>query len=356
MSGGWESTWYPEGGRVSPAAHLLTPLSWLFGAGVAARSALYGAGLLRPTRVEGLRVVSVGNLTVGGSGKTPVVRFLAEALRARGRSVAILSRGYGRSGTTPLRVDPRHSPVEVGDEPLLLARALPEVPVYVGADRVALAQRARDAGTEVALLDDGFQHRRLARDVDLLVVDARAPLGNGRLLPAGPLREPPSAARRATAVWLRCATPDAPLPAPFAPLPVVRARHVPWDVVDETGGALPLERLCGRRVLAFAGLARPSGFVSSLGALGAEVVATRLFPDHHAFRTPELQALAAEAASLGATLVTTEKDLVRLPASAPETWTLRQRVELLSGQDWIESLARGEGTAPSSLGTRTALP
>jgi tetraacyldisaccharide 4'-kinase len=350
VTGGWESTWYPEDGRAPLPANLLAPLSWLFGAGVAARAALYGTGLLRPSRVPGLSVISVGNLTVGGSGKTPVVRFLAETLRARGRPVAILSRGYGRAGNTPLRVEPLHTSAEVGDEPLLLARALPEVPVYVGADRVALARRARDAGAAVALLDDGFQHRGLARDVDLLVVDAIAPLGNGRLLPAGPLREPPSAARRATGVWLRCTTPDAPVPPPFAHLPVVRARHVPWDVLDGAGVPVPLEHLRGRRVLAFAGLARPRGFVASLGALGAEVVATRLFPDHHAFRPGELRALAAEAVSLGATPVTTEKDLVRLPSPGLETWTLRQRVELLSGHDWVESLARGEvaATAPTA--------
>ncbi len=346
----------PEEGRASLAANLLTPLSWLFGAGVAARSAMYGAGLLRPSRVGGLRVVSVGNLTVGGSGKTPVVRFLAEAFRAHGRSVAILSRGHGRSGTSPLRVDPQHTSREVGDEPLLLARALPEVAVYVGADRVGLAERARDAGAEVALLDDGFQHRRLARDVDLLVVDASAPLGNGRLLPAGPLREPPSAARRATAAWLRCATPDTPVPAAFAHLPVIRAHHLPWDVLDETGASLPLERLCGRRVLAFAGLARPSGFVSSLGNLGAEVVATRLFPDHHAFRTDEVRALAVEARTLGATLVTTEKDLVRLPTAALETWTLRQRVDLLTGHEWLDSLVRGDPAARARAGAHAAPP
>jgi tetraacyldisaccharide 4'-kinase len=345
VSGGWEAAWYPEGGRASPAARLLTPFSWLFGAGVAARSALYDAGLLRPVRVEGLHVISVGNLTVGGSGKTPVVRFLAEGLRARGLSVAILSRGYGRNGTAPLRVEPFHTAADVGDEPLLLSRTLPDVPVYVGADRVVLARRARDAGAQVALLDDGFQHRRLARDVDLLVVDALSPLGNGRLLPAGPLREPAAAARRATAVWLRCASPDAPVPSPFAHLPVLRARHVPWDVLDAAGASLPLGCLSGRRVLAFAGLARPSGFLSSLRALGAEVVSTRLFQDHHAFRPEELRVLAAEAASLGATPVTTEKDRVRLDAATLGTWTLRQRVELLSGREWWEGLARG-GTEP----------
>ena len=210
MSTHLERLFYPERSETLGRRWLLAPLSLaeaLFRGGVALRTAAYARGWMRPVRVEGMRIVSVGNLTVGGAGKTPVVRALAERLRASGETVAILSRGHGRTAAGALRVEgPRWPTADAaGDEPLMLARSLPGVRVWVGSDRVDLARRARAEGATVAVLDDGFQTRRLARDVDIVVVDEAVGLGNGHLLPRGPLREPPTALRRASLLWVRAA-------------------------------------------------------------------------------------------------------------------------------------------------------
>ncbi len=332
-----ERVFYPEAPEPFGRRVLLSPLeglSWGYGAGVRLRGALYDAGLLRGERVEGLRVVSVGNLNVGGTGKTPAVLYLAETLIRAGRRVGILTRGYGRRTKEALTftgAEPLPQVEDAGDEPLLLARRCPEARLFVGADRRQAARRARDEfGLEVVLLDDGFQHRRLARDEDLVVVDEAVGFGNGRMLPRGPLREPLSALRRATLFWVRVASgPGVPLP----PLPglQVRTRYRPTAWVDPSGTVHGPEALAGQPVLALAGLARPGGFLKTLRELSVDVRDTALFADHHAFTARELQEVAARAASLGVRVTTTEKDRVRLPASF-ETWTVRLGVEVLEGE------------------------
>jgi tetraacyldisaccharide 4'-kinase len=263
--------------------------------------------------------------------------YLAERLVRAGRRVGILTRGYGRRGREArvfTGAGPLPSVEEAGDEPLLLARRCPEVHVLVGADRRVLARRARDElGLEVVLLDDGFQHRRLARDEDVVVVDEAVGFGNGRMLPRGPLREPLSALRRATLFWVRAAqTPGPTLPA--LPGPRVRARYQPTGWVDPSGRLHPARALEGQPVLALAGLARPGGFLRTLGELGVEVRGTALFGDHHRFTAGELREVAARAGSLGARVVTTEKDGVRLPAGF-EAWQVRLGVEVLEGESHL---------------------
>jgi tetraacyldisaccharide 4'-kinase len=339
---GFESLWYPRG-EVSAGVRLLgatlAPAAGLFRAVVAARSLLFERGLLAAETVEGLRVLSVGNLTAGGAGKTPVVAFLAERLLATGAQVAILSRGHGRRERHQLRIvgPPWPSAEVVGDEPLLLARRLPGAQVWVGANRVRLAREARSAGATVALLDDGFQHRRLARDEDVVVLDEAVGLGSGHPLPWGPLREPGAALGRASLLWLRVASRPAPLP-PLPPaLLRVRARHAPVDVLGLTGVVLPLSRLRGLRVLAFCGIARPSAFHRTLHELGAEVTSVQAFADHHRFRAAELRRLRAKASAAGAELVTTEKDAMRLPADFP-AWVVRLGVVVLEGEATLAAL------------------
>jgi tetraacyldisaccharide 4'-kinase len=315
----------------------LDVLAWGYGAGVRLRGALYDAGFLRGERVEGLRVVSVGNLNVGGTGKTPAVLYLAELLVREGRRVGILTRGYGRGSREPLTftgAGPLPPVDEAGDEPLLLARRCPEARLLVGADRRMLARRARDElGLEVVLLDDGFQHRKLARDEDVVVVDEAVGFGNGRMLPRGPLREPLSALSRATLFWVRAAaTPGPTLPA--LPAPRVRTRYRPTAWVDPSGALHPPEALSGRPVLALAGLARPGGFVRTLGELGTDIRGMAFFPDHHRFSVRELQEVITRAAGLGARVVTTEKDQVRLPGGF-EAWTVRLGVEVLEGESHL---------------------
>ncbi|MCE9672981.1 tetraacyldisaccharide 4'-kinase [Myxococcus stipitatus] len=340
----------------------LTVVSWAYASAVRLRGALYDWGMLQPERVEGLRIVSVGNLNVGGTGKTPAVLHLADLLVREGRKVGILTRGYGRRSQEPLTFtgqEPLPSVEEAGDEPLLLARRCPSVRLFVGADRVSSAYRARDEfGLDTVLLDDGFQHRRLARDEDLIVLDEAVGLGNGHMLPRGPLREPASSLRRATLLWVRTSTwagSDVPalaatpsrLPAEGAGLPRVLTRYGPTAWVDPSGGVLPPEALKGQRVLALAGLARPGGFLKTLTSLGVEVEDAALFADHHRFTQEELRDVAARAAQGGLRVVTTEKDAVRLPPGF-EAWRVRLGVEVLEGEVWLRK-ALGLAGVPHGL-------
>lgn len=246
-------------------------------------------------------VLCCGNATVGGAGKTTLALDLGQRLRDRGVAVHYISRGYGgrvRSG--PVLVDPlRHPAVLVGDEPLLLAEV---APTWVGADRVASARAAVAAGATALLMDDGLQNPGLVQDAGLLVVDGAAGFGNGRVIPAGPLREPAAvAAARCQAAVLVGPDRTGALRALPAGLPVLRAR------LQVT------ERLDGLRVFAFAGIARPAKFYRSLEDAGADIAGIQDFPDHHVFRPAELLRVLARAAALGAEPITTSKDLVRLP-------------------------------------------
>ncbi len=335
-----ERRWY-EGSAATPLHQAaLGSAAALFGLGVRARNAAFDRGWLSAKTVPGLRVISVGNLNVGGTGKTPVVIYLAQRLQQAGRRVVVLSRGYGRTRASPVLLTgdgALPSAAEVGDEPRLIAQRCPAVPVWVGADRAQLAARARaELHAEVALLDDGFQHRRLARDLDVLVVDERVGFGNGALLPAGPLREPVASLGRAGLIW-RVAADGAAALLPRFDVPVVRARHAPSAVVTPTGALLPLEALAARPVIAFAAIARPDRFLAALASTRANLLERHLFPDHHALPSGTLKELAARAAAKGAWLMTTEKDLARLPEGSG-AYSLRLGVTLLEGEEHLAAL------------------
>ncbi len=279
-----------------PWAHLLAPLS--FGYQVVGQAYRQ----LATPRGVNVPVICVGNIVVGGAGKTPVVLSLLTRLQALGFRPFALTRGYGGSAQGPLEVDPaRHDAGVVGDEALLLARA---APTWLAKDRVAGARAAVAAGAQLLVLDDGYQNPWLKKDLSLVVVDSEFGFGNGRLLPAGPLREPLAAGlARANGVVLLGDGSDALVSQFSSKLPILRARVRPradgmsWK---------------GRRVLAFTGIARPEKFYASLVELGADLVATRDFPDHYPFSPDEVEALLAEAASRDAVAVTTEKDAMRL--------------------------------------------
>lgn len=287
---------WSSGSRGGAVAALLAPLGWAYGLGTAVRLAVGRRSS------AGVPVICVGNVTAGGAGKTPVVRDLARRLLARGCKVHVLSRGYGGWVRDPHRVDPASDTArEVGDEPLMLAG---DVPTWVGADRRALAKAAVEAGAEVLITDDGFQDPALEKTLSLLVVDGAAGLGNGRIIPAGPLREPWLAAiRRADAVCI-VGDDETGIATRAGAVPVLRARIVARDA----------DRFRGRRVYAFAGIGRPEKFFATLEAAGALVVDRETFADHHPYTTAEAAALIAEAARLNAVLATTEKDVPRLPA------------------------------------------
>lgn len=285
----------------------------------------------------GIPVISVGNLSVGGTGKTPLVAWIAARLLEEGRSPAVVSRGYGgTAGRGPCLVSEGRGPLVssrvAGDEPLLLARRLPGVAVVVGSDRVAGASAARAAGADVVVLDDGFQHRRLARDLDLVLLDVRDPFGGYRLLPAGPLREPVSSLRRADAAILTRSRPGEPFPVlervirrHVAALPVLRAGHRVAGFVGPQGEARPAPE----RAVAFCGIGHADAFFVDVSRAGTEVVAWRSFPDHHRYAPSDLAAIAALAARHGAVPVTTEKDLCRLDGQAPIADLLALRIDAL---------------------------
>lgn len=276
-------------------------------------------------RRAGVPVISVGNLTVGGTGKTPMVAWLVRELQGLGHKPAVVSRGYrGTAGRGPLVVSRGAAalvgPERCGDEPYLLARSLPGA-LVVGSDRFSGAEQARRLGADVVVLDDGFQHRRLARDFDLVLVDASNPFGNYRLLPAGVLREPLTGLARADAVVLTRTRPGESLVViervirrHHPGVPVFRAGHRRLAFVDASGAAVPPPA----RAAAFCGIGNPQLFFEDLHAHGVEVVASRVFADHHKYAEDDWAELQTLARRADAALVTTEKDLVRFAFVPPD--------------------------------------
>lgn len=303
--------------RITWLTVLLLPLSWLFRAGVALRRAAYRAGWLRSVRLP-VPVIVVGNISVGGTGKTPLVIWLAAQLKLAGYTPGIVSRGYGGSARAPRAVAADDDPAQCGDEPVLLARHT-ACPVWIGADRVAAARalRTAHAGCDVIISDDGLQHYRLARDAEVAVVDGARGLGNGRLLPAGPLREPPARLREVDAVVLRQ---PAAQPARYADrqfgmsLEPAALRDLSDPTHRETAAFFQ-----GKRVHAVAGIGNPPQFFDMLTGLGI-VHTAHAYPDHHAFSAADLQFSDCDA------VVMTEKDAVkceRYAATAPDRyWAL----------------------------------
>lgn len=341
VAAAWEA---PDRARLSPAA---AALAWAYRGALTARNWLYRGGILR-SRTVGCPVVSIGNLTVGGTGKTPAVELAVQTLQELGHRPAVVSRGYRRKSrgvqvvadVASIRLEGE----DAGDEPFLLARRLPGVPVVVGANRanaVALAQER--FGVTAIVLDDGFQHRTLEKDLEIVMVRAHRPWGNGRLLPAGPLREPLGALARAHlvvsagAAVVEDAAEVIAAVERYAPgTPVLRARYVPvecWEA--QRVRAIPFAQLADARLVAFAGIASPSGFQATLRELGVRVEALAVFPDHHWYRERELAALELRAAAPGIEgLVTTEKDWVRLRPLRPcrqPLYVVSVKLDLLSG-------------------------
>jgi tetraacyldisaccharide 4'-kinase len=313
--------WYVRGRRgPSITRALLTPAAWTWTAVTARRIAR-----TVPTD-PGVPVICIGNITIGGAGKTPVARELLSRLTARGVAAHGLSRGHGGRLAGPVQVDPaRHTSLDVGDEPLMLAR---DAPMWIARDRLAGAQAAATAGAQVVVMDDGFQNPRVRKALSLIVVDGETrddewPFGDGGVFPTGPMREPLAAGlARADAVVLLMpadlAAPDPDLLAVFGDKPVLIARL-------ETRGPPPAGPQFG-----FAGVGKPWKVERALEAAGCELLDFAPMPDHAAYDERTLKALAARADRLGAGLVTTEKDWVRLPPPWREriaAWPVRARFE-----------------------------
>jgi tetraacyldisaccharide 4'-kinase len=283
-------------------------------------------------------VVSIGNLTLGGTGKTPCVEYVARFYRQQERRVAIISRGYGGNGGR-------------NDEALVLEENLPDVPHLQGADRVALAGIAvEELESEVLVLDDGFQHRRLQRNLDVMLIDATNPWGHGYLFPRGLLREPPSGLRRAgMAVLTRCDQVEDRARvrlleevARWAPqLPVAETTHRPAELTNSERGRASLRQLTERPVSAFCGIGNPEAFRRTLVNLRADVCAWRTFPDHHAYTRADVDDLRAWAGQQAkdCVVVTTQKDLVKLclaQLAGRPLWALRIALHVETGQGALD--------------------
>lgn len=333
---------------------LLTALTGPYAWGHRLRLRAYARGWAMVNKLP-CRVISVGNITLGGTGKTPLVEAIARLLRQHGHRVGILSRGYGKQGTERLVVvsDGQRclaSADVAGDEPVLLAEHLPEVPVVVARDRYAAGMLAvQRFGVDTIVLDDGFQHVQLARDLDILALDAARPFGSGHLFPRGDLREGPSAVARADLIVLTRWRPDMALPNPFLPHPappLFYSRHEPLALRTlGDGRRLTLASLMGQRLLAFCGIGTPESFRQMLVDLGVNLVTFSTFPDHHAYTWSELEALAQAAKAHDArALITTEKDGIRLRHSWTlpyEVWELQIRAAIVAPQGGWHSCILG---------------
>jgi tetraacyldisaccharide 4'-kinase len=315
--------WWRKSGA---AAALLSPIAAIYGAVAGRRLAQSGAR-------AGVPVICIGNPTVGGAGKTPTAIAVARLLIGAGEHPAFLTRGFGGRLAGPVLVETSHTANDVGDEPLLLWRVAPTV---VSRDRVAGARHAIAAGATVIVMDDGFQNPALAKDLSILVIDGARGIGNGHVIPAGPLRAPLALQLERAHAVLIVGEGDGAMPA--TKLPTFRARLQPDSAA--------IASLKGRRVLAFAGIGDPQKFFATLAAAGINAQIQRGFADHHRYRADEATALLAEAERRDLALVTTEKDLARMQGD-PSLAALAARVHVLpvelivSEQDKFRQLVLG---------------
>jgi tetraacyldisaccharide 4'-kinase len=321
---------------------LLRPASWVYGGIGAMRRRAYGMGLLRTHKLP-IPVLSIGNITAGGTGKTPMVEWVVRALQKIGHTPAILSRGYGG--------------LEGGqnDEALILSANLPGIIHIANPNRVEGGQKALEAGADCLVLDDGFQHMRLHRDLNIVLIDALNPFGGGAILPSGLLREPLGAIRAADAIVITHA--DAVEPATLQAIRdqlkarcgetlIAEAAHRPTGLDGPDGATLTPDAMRGKKVFLFCGIGNPDGFHGSIRRLGAEIVGARNFQDHHAYTPNDLREVVDAAREAGAEMmVTTQKDTVKIPLLMKQTlpaWVLRIEFDIRVGDDYLLDLIRRE--------------
>jgi len=357
LKNAWRNIWNDDGStrRLNPFILSLLFLSLLYRQTIKLRNQLYAAGVCKQKKLPG-KVISVGNITVGGTGKTTMVIMLANILKKHGYRPAILSRGYGGKRKTPVNIVSEGTRllmghVEAGDEPVLLAKSAGGIPVLTGPERTVTGKCAMEVlGADILILDDGFQHRSLFRDIDIVLLDIARPFGNGCLLPRGPLREPPESLKRADIiVWTgigdgQKSGSGSTSPRSLYPIylecdsvPVFRGYHRPKYLIQGgTGKAYPLEYLKGKKACAFAGIGSPESFRETVESLGGRVVHFIPFPDHHRYNRKDIAGIQRLSTALAAEItVTTEKDGIKLadfPCFLHEIFLLSVEMEIISGE------------------------
>jgi len=320
---------------------ILKPASYLYATVIAARNFLYDKGYFRSHRAP-VPVISIGNITTGGTGKTPLTIWLCNKLAERKLKVGVLTRGYKMESQ------------KLSDEPAVIAQNCPAAKVIVNPDRVLGAITAiKEYGAKVLVMDDGFSHRRLRRNVDIITIDATCPFGYGRLLPAGLLREPLTALRRAhAAILTRCdlvgridlENIEAQLYRINPHLVLARTRHAPAGAIGTNINDIKLDELAGRRVFAFCGIGNPEAFEAQLKKLRLDIAAFHVYNDHHQYTDDDLADIYEEAKYLHADLIlTTQKDWIKAASLAPTEIPfayLAVRLEFLAGEDTIEEMVK----------------
>jgi len=366
----WQRIWNDDdtARRFSPTRAILFLFSLLYRLIVHLRNRLYDRRILKPVQLS-CPVISVGNITAGGTGKTPCVIGLARLLQEKGFQPAVLSRGYGGKSPKPVNIVSDGKSIllgvqDAGDEPLLIARSLPGTPVLTGAKRKLTGQAAIDQfGADVLICDDAFQHRQIFRDIDIVLLDAEKPLGNGHLLPRGPLREPAGNLCRAHCIILTRADKTTPLNQDVARItgashiPFFRAAHRFQEMIGpETNLRLQPGGLRGKTVCAFCGIARPESFNHLLNEAGADVLSFIPFPDHYAYDRFDLEELKKHFLTQSADYwVTTEKDAMRLadhPDFLKMIWILRMEMVIEDSLPSFETVMVERLTAAARRGSK----
>ena len=348
--------WYANHAHsfLNPSILFLGFLSLLYRSIIHLRNRFYDMGILTQEKLP-CKVISVGNITVGGMGKTPTVILLANLMREQGYKPAVLSRGYGGKATPAINIVSDGSRVlmgheEAGDEPVLIAKSAAGIPVLTGPKRVITGRAAvKDFGVDLLILDDAFQHRSIFRNIDIVLLDREKPFGNGFLLPGGPLREPPEALKRADLLIWKDRIIDGRYPQYQEQgigcfLPVFSGHLKPKALIrGNTGETLALEHIRGKKILAFAGIGSPESFVKTIESLGGIIVTFLPFPDHHLYTLSDISEIRKITSSSHAEIImTTEKDAIRLTAFSDflqAVLILRVEMKMLPSQEafsaWI---------------------
>jgi tetraacyldisaccharide 4'-kinase len=328
---------------LNPLLFILYLSSIIYGGIIRLRNRMYDLAVFK-TRKLNCMVIGIGNMTVGGTGKTPMTIMLANLLKERGYRPAVLSRGYGGKNKNPITVVSDENDIladsdEAGDEPVLIAKSAKGVPVVTGPKRYLTGRYAVDnLGADVLILDDAFQHRCLFRNIDIVLCDRKRPFGNGFLLPRGPLREPKKALQRADIIVLTGTgreEEEKSFEKEFSAIPIFRGYHKPKELVKgDRSDSYPLEYLSGKKVCVFAGIAKPEAFEKTIVSLGADVVSLIAFPDHHRYTMGDIEQIKKASSNCSSEIiVTTEKDGIKLsgfPEFFRDIFLLRIEIEIIN--------------------------